>query len=215
MIPKSAKDIESVAWHPTLEHNFCVSTESGQVFGFDSRKIVDPVFVVQAHKKACSNVVFSPHIPNMMCTSGTDGICKVWDIAANGGQNPEEICFRNMKQGELFTMQFCQDIPWVLATGGSNGEMAIWDTSENEKTENHFKKNLIEGSYNKDHYDENAERVVGSHQKGGDDGFEDMQDDDESDDEVQISSSVKGKQAFPGPAPEKKDKKDKKKKSKK
>ena len=111
----------------------------------------------------------------MMCTSGVDGICKVWDIAANGGQNPEEICFRNMKQGELFTMQFCQDIPWVLATGGSNGEMAIWDTSENEKTENHFKKNLIAGSYNKDDYDENAERVVGSHQKGGDDGFEDME----------------------------------------
>ena len=44
-IPKSAKDIESLAWHPTLEHNFCVSTESGQVFGFDSRKITDPVFV--------------------------------------------------------------------------------------------------------------------------------------------------------------------------
>ena len=29
MIPKSAKDIESVAWHPTLEHNFAVSMESG------------------------------------------------------------------------------------------------------------------------------------------------------------------------------------------
>lgn len=46
MIPKSAKDIESVAWHPTLEHNFALSTESGQVFGYDSRKIVDPVFVI-------------------------------------------------------------------------------------------------------------------------------------------------------------------------
>lgn len=97
MIPKSAKDIESVAWHPTLEHNFAVSTEAGQVFGYDSRKLKDPVFVTQAHKKACSNVIFSPHIPNMMCTSGTDGSVRIWDIAANGGTDPSEISFRNMK----------------------------------------------------------------------------------------------------------------------
>ena len=51
----------------------------------------------------------------------------------------------------------------MLATGGSNGEMAIWDVSENEKTENHFKGNLIPGSYSKDDYDENEERIVGSH----------------------------------------------------
>lgn len=38
-IPKSAKDIESVAWHPTLEYNFSISTESGEVYGFDYRKI--------------------------------------------------------------------------------------------------------------------------------------------------------------------------------
>jgi len=73
LIPKNAKDIESVAWHPTLEHNFAVSTESGQVFGYDSRKMTDPVFTIQAHKKACSSIVFSPHIPNMMTTAGTDG----------------------------------------------------------------------------------------------------------------------------------------------
>jgi hypothetical protein len=32
-----------------------------------------------------------------MCTSGTDGSVRIWDIAANGGINPEEISFRNMK----------------------------------------------------------------------------------------------------------------------
>jgi len=79
----------------------------------------------------------------------------------------------------------------VLATAGSNGELAIWDVSENEKTETHFKGNLIAGSYNKDDYDENEERVVGSHQKGGDDGFEDMEDDDSEGDDAQIESSTK------------------------
>lgn len=98
-----------------------------------------------------------------MCTSGTDGSVKIWDIAANGGTNPKEISFRNMKQGELFTMKFCQDIPWVLAAGGSNGELAIWDVSENEKVESHFKSNLIAGSYSKNDYDENEEKVDGPH----------------------------------------------------
>jgi hypothetical protein len=83
-------------------------------------------------------------------------------------------------------MQFCADIPWVLAAAGSNGELAIWDVSENEKVETHFKKNLIAGSYSKADYDENEERVDGPHQKGGDDSFEDMEEDDE-----QIESSTK------------------------
>ena len=100
----------------------------------------------------------------------------------------------------------------MLATGGSNGEMAIWDVSENEKTENHFKGNLIPGSYSKDDYDENEERIVGSHQKGGDDGFEDMEDEDydDEDEEDQIKSSTKGEQLVAGEKKEKKDKKKKK-----
>ena len=60
-------------------------------------------------------------------------------------------------------MQMCADIPWVLAAAGSNGELAIWDVCENEKIENHFKKNLTVGSYSKDDYDENEERIEGPH----------------------------------------------------
>jgi periodic tryptophan protein 1 len=70
-----------------MEHNFAVSTESGQVFGFDSRKIKEPVFTVQAHEQSCSQVCFSPHIPNLMVTSGTEGIVKIWDIAGKGGDS--------------------------------------------------------------------------------------------------------------------------------
>lgn len=149
----------------------------------------------------------------MMTTCGTDGTCKVWDIAANGGTDPSEICFRNMKQGELFTMNFCRDIPWVLACAGSNGELAIWDVSENEKVESHFKPNLIPGSYSKADYDENEERIEGNHQKGGDESFEDMDYDDEEEDGDQIESSTKKEDKKEGKKDEKKDdKKDKKKK---
>ena len=90
-----------------------------------------------------------------MASSSVDGSVKIWDIGANGGTNPEMISYRNMKQGELFSLQFCQDIPWVLACGGSKGEVAVWDVSENQDIEKHFKNFLVEGSYDKKDYNIN------------------------------------------------------------
>ena len=43
---KDVKDLESGAWHPTLEHNFVISTESGIVQGFDIRNIKNAVFEI-------------------------------------------------------------------------------------------------------------------------------------------------------------------------
>mmetsp|Transcript_14985 Transcript_14985/g.20330 ORF Transcript_14985/g.20330 Transcript_14985/m.20330 type:complete len:175 (+) Transcript_14985:892-1416(+) len=77
------KDIESAQWHPHSEHNFIVTTESGHMIGFDSRRLTTPVFNVQAHRKGCSSAAFSPHVPNMLTTVGTDKVCKIWDITAN------------------------------------------------------------------------------------------------------------------------------------
>ena len=43
-IPKSSQDLESAYWHSTLENYFTISTESGIVHGFDTRKMEAPVF---------------------------------------------------------------------------------------------------------------------------------------------------------------------------
>lgn len=43
-VPKTSKDIESGVWHPTLEHNFALSTESGIVLGYDTRKPDQAIF---------------------------------------------------------------------------------------------------------------------------------------------------------------------------
>lgn len=91
-----------------------------------------------------------------MSTGSLDGTVKVWDIMADGGTNPKEIGSRNMKQGDLYSMNFCQDIPWVLACGGNNGEIAVWDTSANSDIEDHFKPFLAEGTYDPKDYDTNA-----------------------------------------------------------
>ena len=91
---------------------------------------------------------------SMMATASMDGTVKIWDIFHEGG--PKEVGSRHMKQGDLFSMNFCNDIPWVLAAGGNNGEIAVWDTSENEAIETHFKASLPENSYSKADYDPNA-----------------------------------------------------------
>ena len=43
-IPKQAGDVESATWHTTHQHNFALSTESGQVFGYDARNMSKPLF---------------------------------------------------------------------------------------------------------------------------------------------------------------------------
>jgi len=201
-IPKAVKDVESAYWHPSLEFNFALSTESGCVLGYDTRKFTEPVFLIQAHEKSCSNLVFSPHIPNMMCTSSTDGKVKVWDILANEGTKPAQIGKKDMKQGELYSMRFCNDIPWVLACGGSKGELAVWDTSESKAVEKHFKSFLVEGSYQKEDYNINDANV--EHE----DDYESMSDEDEDEDQDQDEEEEDEK-------PKKKKKKESKKESKK
>ena len=103
-LKKEVKDLESGNWHPTLEHNFVISTESGIVLGYDTRNTKGPIFEVQAHEKACSSVSFSPHISNLMATASTDEYVKLWDIANNNGTEPKLIGYKKMSMGELFTL---------------------------------------------------------------------------------------------------------------
>ena len=91
-LPSVVKDIESAQWHPKIEHNFIVTTESGTVLGFDTRKFTEPVFQFQAHSKACSSASFSPHVPNMLATVGTDKLIKIWDISHQSDQRPAPKC---------------------------------------------------------------------------------------------------------------------------
>ena len=82
------KDIESGSWHPSLQHNFALATESGIVLGYDVRKPEKPLWELQSTDESCSATAFSRHIPTMMSTSGTDGVVRIWDIA---GASPKEI----------------------------------------------------------------------------------------------------------------------------
>ena len=73
-----------------------------------------------------------------MVTSSVDNYVKVWDISK--GSEPANVAQRDLKNGQLFSMQFSPDIPWTIACGGSKGEMGIWDISENKFCEQAFSK---------------------------------------------------------------------------
>lgn len=170
-------DVEHIQWHPSMEHNLVVTTESGHMLGFDTRNFSKPIFEVKAHNKACSQCSFSPHISNMLATVGTDEYCKIWDISTS---EPKMVAKRNLKQGELFSVQFYDDIAWVLAAGGSKGEVAIWDTEESEILEKHFKPFLSD----------KAPREPNAVEDDGNADFEDM---DSSDEEVVKAQKKKKK----------------------
>jgi periodic tryptophan protein 1 len=109
------------------------------VLGYDTRKPDGPVFELKAHEKACTNVSFSPHIPNMMATCSTDEYVKIWNVALTPAEPPKLVGYKKMStMGELFSLSYYKDIPWVLAAGGSKGEVAVWDTEENEEIAKHF-----------------------------------------------------------------------------
>ena len=139
-----------------FEHNFVISTESGIVQGYDTRKPDEAVFILQAHEKSCTNLSLSPHIPNMMATCSLDEHIKIWDI---NGSEPKLIGHRKTTMGELFSLSFYKDIPWVLASGGSRGEVAIWDTEENDKVAEHFAPFLDKSKLPEESYDDEPEEV--------------------------------------------------------
>ena len=70
----------------------------------------------------------------MLATVGTDKLCKIWDISNTeaGKLVPKCVAKRDLEQGQLFSVQFYEDIPFVLAAGGQKGELAIWDTEEDK-----------------------------------------------------------------------------------
>ena len=152
-LTKELKDLESGVWHPTLEHNFVISTESGKVHGYDIRNPAAPIFELEAHSpKPCTSVAFSPHIPSMMATVSLDEYVKVWDITT--GSMPQLVGYKKMTMGELFTLSFYKDIPWVLAAGGSKGEIAVWDTEENDNIAKHFGKHIDKATLPKEDFDD-------------------------------------------------------------
>ena len=126
----------------------------------------------------------------MLTTVGTDHQCKIWDITANAspdGQTYTPACIqtKDLKQGDLFSVQMYADIPWVMAAGGQKGELAIWDTEEDGKVLKHFKDMMpkkarsLKKKADKG-FDADEEMDEGGNDDEDSSGFEDVDSDEES-----------------------------------
>lgn len=158
---KIASDVECMVWDPFCSFHLYCAMENGQVVCIDLRLPKIPFCSFQAHDKTTSSISFSAGVSGMFATASVDKTVKVWDaanihaastISANvaakseGGVmtapknlTPQNVMYKSMNVGKLFTMQFFGDDPFVLATAGDKGSVAIWESDESEIIQGHFK----------------------------------------------------------------------------
>ena len=146
-------DAESLKWNPHNEHELAISDDSGVVHFLDTRKSytkkstkasrkggAEPIFILEAHRKATTVVDFHPTIKGLFLTASLEKSFKIWDIlpqhASTGVSNNETtvpVCLFTQSTatapmgGKIFGAQFCHDHPCMIVLTGKTNEMPfIW-----------------------------------------------------------------------------------------
>jgi periodic tryptophan protein 1 len=133
-----SSDVECVAWDPQSEHQFLVSTDSGNVTCHDARYAgKDPIFTIGAHTDACTGLAVNPLVPGLLATASLDKSVKLWDIR---GGKVEYLGTRTLDFGQVFCCGFCNDpaTPYILALGGKDGKVLVCDTVANPSVRQRF-----------------------------------------------------------------------------
>ncbi|CUS10803.1 unnamed protein product [Tuber aestivum] len=167
-------DVEDVRWDPHDDHYFYVSTESGNLYLYDSRHPPPasmlaqskPVWTLNAHDKSLSAFDVNPVIPGFIVTASVDKSVKLWNTRAeNGGGGPAMVVSRDFDLGKIFSTRFAPDkeVGFRLAVSGSKGIVKVWDTSTNAGVRRAFAARVggVAG-------EEREERVVGAAEDSSD-----------------------------------------------
>ncbi|KAH8738867.1 PWP1 family protein [Cryptosporidium ryanae] len=114
-----------------------VSTENGYISGYDIR-------VLSANNK---KDIFSVHgslnmkpitsicctsIPNLLVSSGFDGVSKVWNLSSM----TDPVFEKHLKGGKIFTSANCPDEDALIAFGGEF--VILWNIAQEEKVIKNF-----------------------------------------------------------------------------
>ncbi|CAZ84739.1 unnamed protein product [Tuber melanosporum] len=161
-------DVEDVRWDPHNDHYFYVSTESGNLYLYDSRNSPPastlaqskPVWTLNAHDKSLSAFDVNPVIPGFIVTASVDRSVKLWNARAeNTGGGPAMVVSRDFDLGKIFSARFAPDkeVGFRLAVAGSKGIVKVWDTSTNAGVRRAFA-GRVAGVVG----EEREERVVGA-----------------------------------------------------
>jgi len=170
-------DVEDVRWDPHDDHYFYVSTESGNLYLFDSRHPPPasslaqskPVWTLNAHDKSLSAFDVNPVIPGFIVTASVDKSVKLWNTRGeNAGGGPAMVVSRDFDLGKIFSARFAPDkeVGFRLAVAGSKGVVKVWDTSTNAGVRRAFA-GKIAGAVGGER-EEREERVVGAAEDSSD-----------------------------------------------
>ncbi|XP_037949375.1 periodic tryptophan protein 1 homolog [Teleopsis dalmanni] len=108
-------EVEKVLWHPTETHNFIIGTNDGSLHYADKRRPDSFLWSLKAHEEEISGVCFNAQKPNLLTTSSTDGVLKVWNFSTS---KIDEVHSHDFEMGRLQCMKQCPEDPYTLALGG-------------------------------------------------------------------------------------------------
>ena len=148
---KLPADCESLAWDPHHPEYLAVSTEDGTVSCFDVRKFSDksPLWsIVASEYGGVPDLSYNPYVPGMLATCSVDKTVTLWDTynATTGDPSgpPTSRMNKDMRVGQLYTVNFYPSSPWLLGCAGGAKEMALWDMTREDVVQKCFSKRMIQ-----------------------------------------------------------------------
>ncbi|XP_067628635.1 periodic tryptophan protein 1 homolog [Eurosta solidaginis] len=108
-------EVEKVLWNPCDTNHFVIGTNDGSLHYADSREPKKLLWTIKGHEEEISGICFNKELSNLLTSTSTDGMLKVWDF--NGGAI-KEVYSHDFQMGRLQCMKQCPEDPFTLALGG-------------------------------------------------------------------------------------------------
>lgn len=112
---KLTGQVEKVLFNPISSNYFVAGGSDGKLYYSDVRKPGEFLWTTEGHEDEISGVCFNSKAPNMLNTTGADGILKIWKFTDN---EVRPVYSHDMELGRIQCMQQSPDDPFTLAFGG-------------------------------------------------------------------------------------------------
>lgn len=109
-------EVEKVLWNPTDLNNFIIGTSDGQLHYADRRKPSEFLWSTKGHNEEISGICFNTEKKNLLSTTSTDGILKIWKF---DDSVISQVYEHDFDMGILHCMKQSPEDPYTLAFGGA------------------------------------------------------------------------------------------------
>ncbi|XP_036334143.1 periodic tryptophan protein 1 homolog [Rhagoletis pomonella] len=112
---KTPGEVEKVLWNPSDTNYFVVGSNDGSIHYADRRQPDRLLWSFKGHEEEISGVCFNKEVANLLTSTSTDGMLKVWDFNIGA---IKEVYSHDFQMGRLQCMKQCPEDPFTLALGG-------------------------------------------------------------------------------------------------